>query len=101
MAQADGSIRIEAIVSDEKAKKKLDQLNAKLRRQTESVDKQATAVDRLKEKYAELTAENAEPKGAKKLADELKKPKQKRKNSIRNTRSSANMRTSAKRPTAQ
>ena len=37
MAQADGSIRIEAIVSDEKAKKKLDQLNAKLRRQTESV----------------------------------------------------------------
>lgn len=73
MAQADGSIRIEAIVSDEKAKKKLDQLNAKLRRQTESVDKQATAVDRLKEKYAELTAENAEPKGAKKLADELKK----------------------------
>ena len=73
MAQADGSIRIEAIVSDEKAKKKLDQLNAKLRRQTESVDKQAAAVERLKEKYAELTADNAEPKGTKKLADELKK----------------------------
>jgi hypothetical protein len=30
MAQADGSIRIEAIVSDEKAKKKLDQLKEHL-----------------------------------------------------------------------
>lgn len=98
MAQADGSIRIEAIVSDEKAKKKLDQLNIKLRRQTESVDKQAAAVEKLKdkynsfqlsnenaiskqalaveklkEKYNALISGNTEPKGAKKLADELKK----------------------------
>lgn len=59
MAQADGSIRVEAIVNDEKAKKKLDQLNTKLRRQTEAVNAQAAKVRNLSAQWERLSAGGA------------------------------------------
>lgn len=73
MAENDGSIRVGVYISDEKAKKKLDQLESKMRRQTEQVNKQEAAVRRLQEQYNRLASGEAEPKSVKQMTADLKK----------------------------
>ncbi|WP_298030047.1 hypothetical protein [uncultured Dysosmobacter sp.] len=73
MANNDGSIRIKAVINDEKAKKQLDQLESKMRRQTEQVNKQTAAVRRLEEQFQQLASGEKEPQSVKRMAADLKK----------------------------
>ena len=47
MANADGSIRIEATVSDEQAKKQIAQMSKDIEKQTAAVERQAEKVKKL------------------------------------------------------
>ena len=66
---ADGSIRIEATVSDEQAKKQIAQMQKDIEKQSAAVDKQAEKVNKLAEQWKKVAAGGA--KGLK-MADELK-----------------------------
>lgn len=66
---ADGSIRIEATVSDEQAKKQITQMQKDIEKQSAAVDKQAEKVNKLAEQWKKVAAGGA--KGLK-MADELK-----------------------------
>ena len=65
---ADGSIRIDTSINDEKLKKQLVQMQNKLRRQTEAVDAQAAKVRNLSAQWERLSAGGAK---AEKLRAEL------------------------------
>lgn len=71
--KADGSIRIRAIFDDEKAKKEIDKLENKFRRQVEDIDEQTIAVQRLQEKYDKLASREVEPASFKRLLSDIKK----------------------------
>lgn len=64
---ADGSIRIEATVSDEQAKKQIAQMTKDIEKQSAAVDKQAAKVQKLAEQWNKVAAGGA--KGIKMQAD--------------------------------
>ena len=66
---ADGSIRIDATVSDEQAKKQIEQMSKDIEKQSAAVDKQAAKVKNLAAQWEKVAAGGA--KGLK-LADDLK-----------------------------
>lgn len=64
---ADGSIRIEATVSDEQAKKQIAQMTKDIEKQSAAVDKQAAKVQKLAEQWNKVAAGGT--KGIKMQAD--------------------------------
>lgn len=64
---ADGSIRIEATVSDEQAKKQIAQMTKDIEKQSAAVDKQAAKVQKLAEQWNKVAAGGT--KGTKMQAD--------------------------------
>lgn len=64
---ADGSIRIEATVSDEQAKKQIAQMTKDIEQQSAAVDKQAAKVQKLAEQWNKVAAGGT--KGTKMQAD--------------------------------
>lgn len=64
---ADGSIRIDATVSDEQAKKQIAQMTKDIEKQSAAVDKQAAKVQKLAEQWNKVAAGGA--KGIKMQAD--------------------------------
>lgn len=64
---ADGSIRIEATVSDEQAKKQIAQMTKDIEKQSAAVDKQAAKVQKLAEQWNKVAAGGT--KGVKMQAD--------------------------------
>lgn len=64
---ADGSIRIDATVSDEQAKKQIAQMTKDIEKQSAAVDKQAAKVQRLAEQWNKVAAGGT--KGIKMQAD--------------------------------
>ena len=64
---ADGSIRIDATVSDEQAKKQIAQMTKDIEKQSAAVDKQAAKVQKLAEQWNKVAAGGT--KGIKMQAD--------------------------------
>ena len=71
--QYDGSIRIQIDADDEKAAKKIEQLNSKYARQLESVNKQTAAVGRLRDAYSQLVSGDVEPKSIKQMEKDIQR----------------------------
>lgn len=73
MAEYDGSIRIGVILNTDKAKKTLQELRDKLVKQTNDIDAQVKAVQRLEAQYQKLMTAGDNPKGIKKMENDLRK----------------------------
>ena len=59
MANADGSIRIEATVSDEQAKKQIAQMSKDIEKQTAAVERQAEKVKKLAAQWEKVSSGGA------------------------------------------
>ena len=64
---ADGSIRIEATISDEQAKKQLEQMSKDIEKQSAAIDKQTAKVNKLAAQWEKVAAGGT--KGLKMKAD--------------------------------
>ena len=60
MANADGSIRIEATVSDEQAKKQIAQMSKDIEKQTAAVERQAEKVKKLAAQWEKVSSGRSE-----------------------------------------